>query len=163
MKDLILGKREEILQIINDPHGRADASVLMQGSRAACPRNTSSEVQSCGFCVERHIHGQICEIHHTLSPSQRSLIVHIVQTKKYYSKEPLVYFLYQCFLYMFDNGSLLKNNTPFKDPMRVVFCGMCFGTWCTEGFGFSLLLRSTLLFQFLRTSTQERQTLYSEY
>lgn len=116
MKDLILDKREEILQMINDTHGSADASVLMQGSGATCPRNTSAEVQSCGFCVERHIHGQICEIHHTLSPSQRSLMVHIVHTKKFYSKETLVYFLYQCFPYIFDNGSLLKNNTHLRIP-----------------------------------------------
>lgn len=48
MQDPGLGERGECSLIIDEPCGRTHVSGLTQGSRAAHPRETSSEVQPCG-------------------------------------------------------------------------------------------------------------------
>lgn len=58
-------KRRNLL-IINDPHRSAHALALIQGSTAEHLRETSLEVQSCGFSLKTPVRGHVGEIHRTL-------------------------------------------------------------------------------------------------
>lgn len=65
----ILGKRGETFLIMNDPTRMCSSFSANMGHRAECLRETSLEVQLCGFSVKIPVHGQVCEIQHILSPS----------------------------------------------------------------------------------------------